>query len=117
MPERVTRQFHWNSGYVPTQTKAGGIPGSIIAGSNAWVWGNGLIESAKGFATTGTSSGGANPLMNVGNTHGGCTGGGTVVDAFGTTWVEGSGTAFKGGVSLGAASSSLQLLIGGVLVA
>lgn len=115
MPERITREFHWTAGFVPSQTKAGGIPGSIIDGLNVWIWGAGLVESAKGFASAG-SSGGANPLMNVGSTHGGCTGGGTVTDAFGTTWVTGSGTALKGGVSLGSASSSLQLQRSGSLV-
>ena len=115
MPRRVDKLFSWTAGYIPTQAKTSGIPGSIIDGLNVWIWGAGLIESAKGWGSNG-SSGGANPLMNVGNTHGGCTGGGTVVDAFGTTWVEGLGTALKGGASLGSASSALQLLRSGSLV-
>lgn len=115
MPERVTTEFKWTSGFVPSQTKTGGFPGSIIDGSNVYIWGAGLLESSKGFASAG-SSGGANPLMNVGGTHGGCTGGGTVTAAFGTYFVTGSGTALVGGSSLGSASSTLKMYSGGSLV-
>lgn len=118
MGQRISREFHWNEGYIPTQTKAGGIPGSIIDGLNAWVWGAGLLESAKGFGSAG-SSGGANPLMNVGNTHGGWTSGGTVVEAFGTTWAQGVGAPYKGGVLLGtgAVNNTLLMLRSGALIA
>lgn len=116
MPERVTREFHWQNGFIPTQTLAGGIPGSIISGSNVWIWGAGLLESAKGFASNGSAGDALTPLMNVGNTHGGVTGGGTVVDSFGTTFVAGSGNAYKGGSLLGAVAGTLKLLVGGSLV-
>lgn len=115
MSQRITREFHWSTGFDPTQAKTGAVPNSIYDGSNVWIWGEGLIESAKGFVSAG-SSGGPNPLMNVGNSHGGCTGGGTVVDAFGTTFVTGSGTAYKAGSSIGSASSTLQELVSGTLV-
>lgn len=116
MPKRITREFRWKAGYVPTQSKIDGEPNSILDGRNIWIWGEGLIESAKGFGSAG-SSGGANPLMNVGGTHGGCSGGGSVIDAFGTTFVTGVGTAYKGGSSIGSASTSMQELISASLVA
>jgi hypothetical protein len=108
MPPRVTRQFNWATGFDPTQTKAGGISNSVWNGQNAWIWGAGLIQSAKAFAGTQNSEG-VNPIMNVGDTYGGVTTGGTVTDTFGSTWFAGvsGGTAYKGTTSLGPVFSSL----------
>lgn len=109
MPDRVPHIFKFDKGgYTPTQPRAGGLNDTIYDGQNVWVWGNGLLESAKGLASS-SSDGGANPLMNVGSTYGGVTGGGTVVRAFGVEWAAGTGTALEGTTALGTVSSNLRL--------
>lgn len=115
MPRRTAYRFGFQGGFYPTQAKTLGIPGTIISGQNVWCWGT-LLESAKGTASAG-SSGAPNPLMNVAATHGGVTGGGSVYDAFGVTWAAGSsGTAYKGGSSLGTVSGSLRLKAGAAAI-
>lgn len=108
MPARVAKLSVYPRGFVYTQPKTSGVRGSVIDGQNTWIWANGLIRSSKGTASAG-SSGGANPLMNVGNGHGGVTGGGTVTRAFGNPWAAGSGTALENGGSLGTVSGALRL--------
>lgn len=111
MPRRKAYRFSFGQGFYPSQAKTPGIPNTIISGSNTWCWGT-LLKSAKGTASAG-SSGGPNPLMNVGASHGGVTAGGTVYKAFGVTWAAGSsGTAYDAGASLGTVSGALRLSTG-----
>lgn len=103
MSERLPARFRFNNGYVPTTALVFGIPDCIIAGTNLWNQGRGLLKTAKGFGASVANSGGVNPLLNVAATYGGLTGGGSIVQAFGAGiyFFAGSGSARVGGVSLG----------------
>lgn len=114
MPRRIPAVLRFNSGFFPTQAATFGVEGSILSGQNVWCYGT-LLQSSKGTASAG-SSGGANPLMNVGSSHGGVSGGGTVYRAFGVTWAAGTGTAYEAGSSIGTVSGNLRLKPSGSMI-
>jgi hypothetical protein len=104
MPPRTPARFTWDKGYWPNTSLVTGVPGVLVSGQNLWNRGSGLMVSSKGFAASVLNSGGSvNPLLNVGSTYGGLTGGGNIVQVIGTGIFifAGSGTAYVGGVSKG----------------
>ena len=92
------------------------IPGTYRTGSNIWVRGKGWIRSDRG-TSSGGSAGPVAPIMVTGGVAAGMTGGGTVTDAFSTTWFAGLGSAYKNGLLLGASPGSLMLMVSGSAVA
>lgn len=111
-----TIEYLTHLGFYPSQSSFGNIiPGTVISGSGVWFRGHGKPISDRGYSSQG-ATGGVFPVMVTGSTHAGLTGGGTVTDAFATTWFAGSGTAYKGGSPLGASAGSLMLMVGGSAV-
>lgn len=108
MPPR--REISWvaTEGYHPNQLRYPGIPGTLIHALNLWFRGAGKWESSGGVAASG-SNGGVRHLQTVGGTHGGMSGSGSVIRFFASNVYGGSGTAFEGGVALGAAGSTLTI--------
>ena len=106
MPERTPSRFIWPRGYWPNTALVTGVPQVLVGGQNVWNRGSGRMVSSKGFGASVANSGGVNPLMNVSDTYGGLTLGGSIVQAFGAGiyFFAGAGTAFVGGVSKGAVS-------------
>jgi len=80
-----------------------GVPECLLGGQNVWNRGSGLLVSARGFGSSVANSGGVNPLLNVADTWGGLTGGGSIVQAFGDGiyFYAGAGEAFVDGSSVG----------------
>lgn len=111
-----THRFAFEHGFYPSQPKTGPgiVKGTARAGKNMWKRGRSW-KSDRGHSTAG-NSGGAQPLQLVGNQHGGMTGGGTVTDHATTKWWIGAGNAVVNGVTIGAGSSLLQLLVAGLPV-
>lgn len=103
MPERTPSRFEWSGGYWPTTAKVVGRPSVLLAGQNLWNRGSGLLVSSRGFGSPLFNSGGVNPLLNVADTWGGLTGGGSITQAFGEGiyFFAGTGDAYVNGGFVG----------------
>lgn len=118
-PAPIKIPYTWENGFYPSQEEYDGIPGTARDGLGVWLRGR-IVVSDRGYsvAASNSNSGGATPLMLVGNGHGGMTGGlGTVTLHFGVPWFAGSGNGIVDGSSIGAASGSLYLRVAGVTYA
>lgn len=106
MAERSPISFSFENSYFPSTSLIKGVARCLIVGLNLWLRGKGLFVSSKGFGSSVATSGGVNPLLNVGSGYGGLTGGGSVTQAFasGVYFFAGVGTLFVDGVSRGAVS-------------
>lgn len=115
MPERTPTKATFEKGYWPTQMSF--IPGTLIDALNLYVRSGGRLETSKGFGANG-SSGGVGVLQALAGTHGGLSTNGSITQAFGAGvyFFAGSGTAFVGGVSKGAAGSSVTIYTGSTTV-
>src|ERR1700754_708651 len=108
MAERRESNITLRNGFLATQDLF--VEGTVIDGNDVYYRGMGRWEISKGFSVSiGSSGGSVNPLLNVSNTHAGLTGGGSIAQAFAANvyLFAGSGTAYVGGVSKGAAGSSV----------
>lgn len=115
MPRREPFQFLAQNGFVPSQPRLDGVPGSLIDGRNFLVLGNGKIVSAKGVSAGG-ASGAPRPAMNVSATYGGVSSYGTLLSFYNVLLAAGSGTVTQTGVSLGTVSNALAINTGSGLV-
>jgi hypothetical protein len=108
MPPRQLHRFTAEKGFVSAARLIPGVVGSLIAGSNVWCRGAGLVESSKGAASS-TASGGVAHLQNVAATHGGMGTSGSGTSYFSAYFFAGSGNFYVGGSSQGAAGSSVTI--------
>ena len=116
MPPRAASKFIWPRGYWPNTSLVTGVEGILLAGMNVWNRGSGRMVTVKGFGDSVANSGGVNPLLNVSDTYGGLTEGGSITQAFGDGiyFYAGSGEAFVEGVSKGVvAGGSIMIFIDG----
>lgn len=107
MPSRQLDRISFSRGFVPTAGLVPGLPESIIDGQNVLVLDNGLVVSAKGPGSAG-SSGGVAELINIAGTHGGMTvsGCGVAYGGSGVYFFGGVGSLIVGGATIGAVSGS-----------
>lgn len=115
MPRRQPLEFRALNGFVPTQQDLAGMPDSLIDGQNLIMFPNGLIKSARGPSTGGTS-GAPRPAMLVKSTFGGVSSYGTLLSFYNVYLCGGSGTVTLTGSSLGTVSDALAINTGSGLV-
>lgn len=118
MAEREPLSFLWSNGFWPNCAILKGVPDCVIAGQNLWARGKGVFVSSKGFGSAVATSGGVNPLLNVGSGYGGLTGGGSVTQAFasGVYFFAGVGMLYVNGVPIGAVSGGTVTIYTGSAV-
>src|SRR5579871_3188448 len=102
--------FKADKGYWPNTALVTGLPDVLLDGRNIWNRGFGRWVTAKGFGASGLTSH-ANPLMQVFNTYGGLSGGGSIAQAFGANiyFYAGVGAASVGSLGIGNAGSSITI--------
>lgn len=113
MPDSRRDVVRVRSGYKPSQAAIEGDITSIYRGQNCFILPNGLIRSARGCASIG-SSGGANPLLNVDAGHGGLTGGGSLIRYLQAYFAAGNGSIILNGASIGTASGVAVIIKDGI---
>jgi hypothetical protein len=118
MADRDNLSFLWSNGFWPNTALIKGVPDCIVAGQNLWARGKGVFVSSRGFGSAVATSGGVNPLLNVGSGYGGLTGGGSVTQAFasGVYFFAGAGMLYVNGVPIGAVSGGTVTIYTGSAV-
>lgn len=120
MAERESARIGWKNGFFSNTAMILGVDECLLAGTNLWNRGPGLMTTSKGFGASVANSGGVNPLLNVASGYGGLTGGGSVTQAFasGVYLFAGSGNLYVNGVLIGAVSGgTVSIWTGSAVVA
>src|SRR5215467_582499 len=124
MPDRKLDVVRFLRPYTPTQAITGsmeipaylgGLQHSIIDGQNCWLRNN-RLESALGPGVVGALASAIPQLMSVGNTYGGMTGSGSIVQFYNFYFYAGAGSGVlaSGGVIGSVTGQSLMLVkVGG----